>query len=590
MVILGIHDGHCASAALIVNGKLIASISEERLVRRKMEWCFPINAVNECLKIANLKLSDIDKISYSSFYINPIHYLTRREATFKIEDWLKEQNDYWYPKFYLNKKPSYKKIFSKIINKEKFPYDKKLIKNENDSKGMLKARKEHAKKFFKKKEIEFFDHQECHAFHVLSFDKDKKKKKLVFSIDGAGDGANAVCWLYDPKKTNLKQIVRTDKCNIGRLYRFITLLLGMLPVQHEYKVMGLAPYANKKYSNEVVKIFLETLDVKGINFYQKKKIKDLFFYFKDKLSRFRFDSIAYGIQNFTEIILTKWITNLTKKFKVSDICISGGVAQNIKANLVISNLKSIKNILVAPGSGDEGLAIGAAYRCFFKHCNKKEKNTLVSKNPYLGNSHTDYEIEKIINKTNLRKNFIVKKITKKGIAKLLANEEIVGIFSGKMEFGPRALGNRSIIANPSNFQTIKTINEIIKQRDFWMPFAPSIMSNNIEKYLKNGKKISSRFMTVGCETTKLAKKHLAAAIHPYDGTVRPHIVYKEDNPEYYEIIDEFKKMTGIGAVLNTSFNLHGEPIVCRPKDAIKTFKNSGLNCLVLNSYLIKKKN
>ena len=142
----------------------------------------------------------------------------------------------------------------------------------------------------------------------------------------------------------------------------------------------------------------------------------------------------------------------------------------------------IKNILLAPGSGDEGLAIGAAYTCFFKHCNKKEKNTLVSKNPYLGNSHTDYEIEKIINKTNLRKNFIVKKITKKGIAKLLANEEIVGIFSGKMEFGPRALGNRSILADPRSNKMQKNLNLKVKYRESFRPFAPSVLREDLSHW------------------------------------------------------------------------------------------------------------
>ena len=173
MVILGIHDGHCASAALIVDGKLKAAVSEERIVRRKLECCFPTNAVHECLKIAKLNISDIDKVAYSTFQIKPTMYLTRREASFSIDDWIKEQNEYWFPKLYNKKKVSYTKIFSKHVAKENFPYDKKYIRNEDDYKGMLKARLEHAKKFFKKQKIYVFDHQECHAYHVLSFDKMK---------------------------------------------------------------------------------------------------------------------------------------------------------------------------------------------------------------------------------------------------------------------------------------------------------------------------------------------------------------------------------------------------------------------------------
>jgi len=589
MVILGIHDGHCASAALIINNKLVAAVSEERIVRKKMEWCFPEYAVKECLKIGNIKINDIDKVVLSSFHIAPKLYLTRREATFSLSDWLKEQNLYWYPKLYKKKNVSYVNIFKKNTKYKKFPYKKKFIKNEDDVNGMLKARLEHVKNFFNKKNIsiEVYDHQECHAYHVLSFVKKRSKKKLIFTIDGAGDGANATCWIYDPKKNFLNQVIRTDKCIIGRLYRFITLLLGMLPVQHEYKVMGLAPYAKPEYSKEAKKIFNEILIVKDCSFIFKKKIKDLYFYFKEKLQGYRFDVIAYSLQSFTEEIISKWIKNVSKKYGIKDICISGGVAQNIKCNQRISELKNIGDVFVAPGSGDEGLAIGAAFRAHSQENLSIDKNFYI-KNAYLGNKFSNNEIKKEILKLNKEK-FIIEKFNKNKVVNLLIKGEVFGRFCGKMEFGPRALGNRSIIADPRNANVIQKINEFIKERDFWMPFAPSILKEKSKKYIINNKNLVSDYMTIGLNTTKIAQEYLKAAIHPYDKTARPHFVTRENNKEYYDLIKAFEKKTGTSSLLNTSFNLHGEPIVFTPSNAVKTFLKSGLKNLILENYLIRKK-
>ena len=589
MIILGIHDGHCASAALIIDNKLVAAISEERIVRKKMEWCFPENAVKECLRIGKIKIEDVDKVAFSSFHIAPKLYLTRREATFSLKDWIKEQNLYWYPKFYKKKNVSYIKVFEKNTKYKKFPYQKKFIKNEDDVKGMLKARLEHAKSIFNKNNvpIEVYDHQECHAYHVLSFVKNRNKKKLIFTIDGAGDGANATCWIYDPKKNFLNQVIRTDKCVIGRLYRFITLLLGMLPVQHEYKVMGLAPYAKPEYANEANKIFNEILTVNNCSFVFKKKIKDLYFYFKEKLQGYRFDIIAYSLQSFTEEIISKWVSNVSKKYGIKDICLSGGVAQNIKCNQKISELKNIDNVFVGPGSGDEGLAIGAAFRSLSQENLSIDKNFYI-KNAYLGNEFSDNEIKKEIAKLN-KKKLTVEKFEKNKIINLLIKGEVVGRFCGKMEFGPRALGNRSIIADPRNKNVIQKINEVIKERDFWMPFAPSILKEKSKKYIINKKNLDSSYMTIGLNTTQIAKDCLQAAIHSYDKTARPHLVTRENNQQYYDLIKAFERKTGVSSLLNTSFNLHGEPIVCTPSDAIKTFLKSGLRNLIIENYIIRKK-
>ena len=212
-------------------------------------------------------------------------------------------------------------------------------------------------------------------------------------------------------------------------------------------------------------------------------------------------------------------------------------------------------------------------------------------NLYLGTEYSDEEIEEYLRKNGYFNKYLIEKpdnLNKK-VAELLVQNKIVSRFAGKMEFGARALGNRSILANPSSYETVRIINEMIKNRDFWMPFAATILKEESNQYLINKKNIEAPFMSITFNTTIKAQRELTAAIHPYDKTSRPQILDKKTNPDYYEIISEFKKLTGIGAILNTSFNLHGEPNVESPKDALYTFDQSGLGCMVIGSFLLSKK-
>jgi len=362
----------------------------------------------------------------------------------------------------------------------------------------------------------------------------------------------------------------------------------MKPTEHEFKVMGLAGYGlkNTKYYDYTNKVFAETLDCKGINFFYKKKPKDLYFYFRNKLQNQRFDAIAYSIQKFTEDILYKWFLNINSKYKVNNFIFSGGVAQNIKATKKILENKNIKSIFVPPGPGDESLCIGAAYCLIAEKNNEKSKKISTIIPPYTGTSYSKKDLEFIKNDKKVK----IKNSSPKEVAKILKKGFPVAIFSlSKSEFGPRALGNRSIIARPDDAMILHTINKFIKVRDFWMPFAPSILAERFNKYIVQTKDIDPIFMTHSCDTTAEGKKSLVAATHPFDRTARPQKVYKSLNQNYYNIIREFEKISGIGAVLNTSFNLHGEPIVESPQDAIRTLKNSGLKYLYIGNYLVSKK-
>ncbi len=589
MNILGINDGHQSSAAIIVDGCLIAAIAEERFTRRKNEHGYPHNAILECLRIAGLDSKSLDKVAVATKHLPPVYFSIRRDSDFSIKDFWKEQTDYWYPIIYEKKNISYNEVFKDKIKSDNFVYDRSFIKDDFDTKGMQDARRSYIsnKLNIDNQDIVFKDHHASHAYYGLMAAPDSDKDRLVFTIDGFGDGANASIWIAS-NSGSLKEVMRTDKCHIGRMYRYATLLLGMKPAEHEYKVMGLAPYANIDYCQEAYKVYAETLQVNGLDFTYDKTPKDNFFYFRDLLKSERFDAIAYGIQRRTEELLSEWVSNGIKETGIKDIIFSGGVAQNIKANKRIWEMDCVDSLFVPPGPHDESLSIGAAYMEYVSKDNiTKSKDRFLS--AYLGTSYSDSEIEKQLERYNNNPNIVVSKGSPEKAAKLLSQGEVIGCFQGRMEFGARALGNRSIVANPCDQETIQRINDQVKKRDFWMPFAPSIKAEREHDYLVNPKKIDARYMTMAFESTDLGKSSIPAALHPYDKTARPNIVTKEQNPHYHALISSFEKITGIGALLNTSFNLHGEPVVESPEDALSTFERSGMSHLYIGSFIVSKK-
>ena len=588
MIVLGVNDGHNSSASLIIDGKLVCSISEERLSREKNHFGFPFKAIECVLKYGGIKASNINKIAMSSKHFIPAYYYVSRNSNLSVSDYWKEQKEYWYPKLYENKSPKYLDVMSHRVNERNFHYDKSLIKNESDANGMWLARKKHISEFLEVNIniISHHDHHKCHAYFGYMACNKKDEPLLVYTMDGFGDGANGTVSIGSPGEV-LNEISRSSNCNIGRMYRYATLLLGMRPAEHEYKLMGLAAYNSEKYGGEAYKVYSETLQVDGLGFKYKNKIKDHFFYFKDKLEGQRFDAIAYGIQKRTEELLKEWISNGIKQTGIKNIIMSGGVAQNIKANKLISELKNLNFLFIPPGPGDDSISIGAAYLEYINN-QGSIKNIDQFPNAYIGPEYSDDLIKKEIDKS-VPKNYLVKKTTDEKVAKLISKGDIVARFgNGRMEFGSRALGNRSILADPRKPNVIHHINKLVKMRDFWMPFAPSILSERQDDYIINPKKIEARFMQIGFDSTKLAEEHIPAALHPFDRTSRPQIVTKIDNPSYHSLIKAFEKLTGVGALMNTSFNIHGEPIVGDPHDAIDTFLRCGLHHLLIGAYLVSK--
>ena len=396
MIILGIHDGHNASAALIVDGKLVCAIGEERLSRDKHQYGYPEKAIETVLKFGNISPSDIDRVAMATPTLPPAYFYTQRNSTFSINDYWKEQREYWYPKLFENKDPKYLDIFSHKVNKDNFPYDESLIKDEKDHDGMLKARLKHLseKLNISKEIVTVHDHHESHAYYGYISSPYRNNDSLVYTMDGGGDNTNGTVSIGKAGE-HLNEISRSSNCNIGRMYRYATLLLGMRPADHEYKLMGLAAYNSEKYGKSAYDVYAETLQVDCLGFKYKNEIKDHFWYFKDKLEGQRFDAVAYGIQKRCEVLLTEWISNGVKETGIGNIVMSGGVAQNIKANKLIAELDGVNQVFIPPGPGDESISIGAAFLELVKE-GMQVSDINSPSDGYFGPSHSEDSVKKSI--------------------------------------------------------------------------------------------------------------------------------------------------------------------------------------------------
>lgn len=597
MIILGIHDGHDSSVALLIDGKIVYAAQEERFTKLKGDYGFPVNAIKDCIITMGINPQNIDEVALGAKFTNPILLKLKRNANFSVSDWVEEQEKYWKPKIFEKKKVNYWKIFkdSKNIKQDKlYNYDS-LLKSYMSKKELILFNKRRIEKIsaflnIDQKKIKIYLHEDCHKYYSYFFFPDRADG-IAITSEGLGDYSNgSVTTIKDSK---FKLITSNTENHLGHIYQYITLLLGMKPMNHEYKVMGLAPYSSAYETDKCFKVFDEILKVKNLSIVFNKKPKDLYFHFKENFKDCRFDGVAGALQKFLEQKLEEWFIACSKKLKEKKIYFSGGVAQNIKAGMRLSQNEQFEKIYIPPSAGDTSISLGACYRSAVDFCykNKIPQNNFIKpvESMYLGYKIPNNEVRDFIVRKKIKNKFeIIENVSAEKIAQEIYNGKIIGRCAGKMEFGLRSLGNRSIICDPRFFSNIRKINIKIKKRDFWMPFTPTILKEDFDKFIVNPKQINAKFMTMAFETTLQGQKSLQAAIHPADYTARPQLLEENDNPEYYKIISYFKKLSGVGALLNTSLNLHGLPIVRNTEDAFHVFENSSLDFLIVENYMFKK--
>lgn len=546
MNILGIKyvmtpGGHEPSAALVRDGKLLAAVEEERFVRDKHAISkAPYFSIRYCLEKGGIKINDIDIIAFS---FSPSHGLKRL----------------------------FKNPFKLVKNKEKlFRF-----------KAMDAGIKHLKRKFGYRNKIVYIEHHIAHA--ASAYFCSGFNKASILSIDGMGEHTSTLCGYGDKNGiTILKEF--DEPHSLGLFYEAFTELCGF-DFLGAGKTMGLAPYGKPKYNfNNLIDINQNGYEIKSDAIYDKRKLSKVLGIPINKGNPLKkpYPDIAASAQNILEKAANKLVDITVERTGCKNIVLAGGVALNCKMNGELLKKDNVKNIFVQPASHDAGAALGAALYTYFKETGKIPKFEM--DHVYYGPEFGDEEIKDVLRASKM--DYEYREDAAEFIGEKLAENKLAGWFQGRMEFGPRALGNRSILANPMDKTSKDKVNYYVKRRDHWRPFCPSLLSKDKKKYLQSPYK--SPFMILSFDVPKEVAQKVPGITH-VDNTTRPQTVEKTINPKYYNLIKSFKKETGESIVLNTSFNFKGEPIVCRPLEAVKDFYAMGLDYLAIGNYVLKKR-
>ncbi len=559
MMILGIWDGHDAGAAIIEKNKILVAINEERITRKKLDVGFPYQSIKSCLKYLSLKPSDIDHIAISTSDFSKT--LTRVFTSMKDKYYLIRRRKI-YPS-----SATWQKNLKYRLTEIGSSYPTKKI-----SKYIIKKRLKNMG--FRKFDIKIIDHHMAHAANAAFCSN--FNKSLTITIDGVGDSLSGSINIFE--NDELKRISEIScKHSLGIFFEHVTNLLGMRELEDEGKVMALSDFAYEIPDKK--NPMLDFFKVNNLNLKTKYSSTRMWKELRKILWHTPPEQFAWMAQKTLEKKLLELFSNAVKETGIKDVAWTGGVASNIKANMKIRHLPEIEKWFVFPHMGDGGLALGAAQIYNFEEngiCNYKFDNV------YFGPKYSEETIENALNKNKFKYSY--EKDIEKHVAELINQNEIVFLFNGRMEFGPRALGNRSILASRSSLDSKNDLNLKIKKRVWYQPFCPSILKEDAEKIFSDYD-YPERFMTMGFMVKKEYRKDMAAVTNA-DGSARPQMVSNE-NSEFKKILNEIKKKTGIGAVLNTSFNIHGFPIVNTPDEAIEVMRKTENKYMAIGKYFVE---
>jgi carbamoyltransferase len=583
MYVLGIHDGHNASAVLLKDGRVVAGVQDERPRGLKNALGMPRAAIRDVLAQAQLSPADIDRVALSGLHGG--EYLALDESVRPSEQIVK-----WHQASYERRSINWKRAVRRLIPDA-------VYESLRGDRVRERRRDAVASLGFDPQRIRLVEHHTAHAASAYYGWGRFKEPILILTNDGMGDNISATVSIgQDGRFERVASVPDTD--SVAEIYALTTFLMGMVPLEHEYKLMGMAPYASPGQAGRVSAALAKLVEFdqqRGLTWHRREGVPPIASahrYLEKLYGRRRFDYVCGGLQKFVEEFLVQWVRNAIRHTGVRKVALSGGIFMNVKANKLILEMDEVEDLFVFPSCGDETNAVGAAYWVYADECRKSGRALDIEplRDLYWGQSFGDDAIERALTAFEFANKIRVETPSdiEQRVAELLAGGHVVARFNGRMEFGARALGNRSILANPADTRVIKTINDMIKQRDFWMPFAPSATVERIHDYVQKPKNVPAPYMILTFDSVPKKVPVFSAAIHPYDGTARPQEVSERDNPRYHRLIQYYGDMTGEEIILNTSFNLHGSPIAYTPEQALFTLDNSGLEHLAIGSFLVSK--
>jgi len=558
MIALGINYSqmHDSSACIVRDGKILFAVAEERLSRVKHDACFPALAIRACLEFANVRPDELDFVcqGWSAPRVGFLHDLRNYASG-------KQQVD---SRALLNTTRHFLSMWHQRGGENRF---RQLF-------GTAKGR------------FRFVDHHLAHAISAYSFSGFDETAVLVLDGRGAWEATS----LWHGRAGNLEHVWTIPWPNsLGLFYAQFTQYLGFQPYSDEWKVMGLAPYGEPGLN-------LREFIIPDDNPY---RVASQLLIGRDSAPSAaiearlgpkrapeseigpRHKNLAFAVQDACEQAMMTLARAAVGKTGCRNLCLAGGVALNSKANGKILASGIVDRIFIQPAAGDDGVCLGAALAPYLDGGGKLPVARM--RHAYLGPASSDAEIEKALETYKLRATRMTDPAGT--AAEMLANGKILGWFQGRMEFGPRALGSRSILADPRDPEMNAKVNNAVKFREWWRPFAPSLLAEAADQYLESS--TDSPFMVLTAQV-KPEKRGVIPSVTHVDGSARPQTVERDVNPLYWRLINEFGQRTGVPVVMNTSFNLRGEPIVCTPTDAVRTFFSSGMDALVIGSFVVEK--
>ncbi len=558
MFVLGVSDNHDSGAAVVVDGQLLAAVGQERLDRQKNSGAFPWQAIDMALEMVGARPVDVDRVVFGTAWtpstllraMPAMHHQRRSEGAFS---------------YLLNLYILYQVALRRSgLAPLEIRASRSLLEGRLARRGLGGAR------------LELMDHHEAHAH--AAYRSQPHDECLIITIDAMGDGATVTVWVGRDGQLQ-PHFEQSGLAAINTYYSRITELLGFTPNRHEGKITGLAAY--DQAPPQLVEHLREHLRFVGpgfsrLHYWERHAVHDRFY---GRITEFTREQVAAATQQVLEQAVTAFVQHHVRASGVGRIAVAGGTFANVALNRRIVELPEVESLFVYPNMGDGGLPVGAALGAV---------GAPPARLPhvFLGPSYDDAHLARVLSASGVsfeRPADLVQRV-----AQLLADKKVVARFAGAMEWGPRALGNRSILYRPDDPAVNDWLNQRLVRTEF-MPFAPMTLAEDAPDMYRGLHQAAdaARFMTVCFQVTERMQRECPGVVH-VDGTARPQVLHRDDSPEMYDLLAAFKGITGLSSIVNTSFNMHEEPIVCSPEDALRAWSAAELDALVLGPFLVEK--